>query len=589
MKKHLLFLITLFTLFMCVGNIKAESIDSINMDVYVDKNGDAHVTEVWEANPTIETEYYHAYYNIGKSTITDLKVKDEEQEYTYMDWDISANFATKAHHYGFNYANNGVELCFGKSSYKHHIYTLTYKISDFVYNTTDNKQIMYWTMLNKINPAPYNVEIKIYSDEKFSNELPVWGYGNYGGIAKVKDGVIYLSNDHLNNTDYMTFLAKFDKKIYKTNNLFNYDFEYIKKSADYGSIRYESEEEKPHINYEELIPFADIIVFVLVIVAFLQVVKFIVKKSHKIREKKKIIFKRRKLPSNRKINKYRDLICGDDIQHIYWLAYQYGLIRSKTDVLGAFLLKFIRDKKLEIKSENGFFNKQNVKILIQVPIPDFDNSIEASLYTFLYDSRYELKIDDVLDEKEFKIWCKNNYLRILNWFDKIISAETEKLINEGKIIEKKSILFYKYEYDDSIREEALKLAGLKKFFEEFDNMTDKEVIDVMLWEEYLMYAQVLGVAKKVAKQFKKVYPDIITDYDFEVFDFISDVTYASLATYSFEKSLFKVMSEIAIAGTGGDDYSSGSDYSSGGGGFSSGGGGGGSFGGGGSGFGGGSR
>ena len=124
--------------------------------------------------------------------------------------------------------------------------------------------------------------------------------------------------------------------------------------------------------------------------------------------------------------------------------------------------------------------------------------------------------------------------------------------------------------DDSMYEEALKVAGLKKFFNEFGNMTDKEAIDVKLWEEYLMYAQIFGVAEKVAKQFKKLYPDVITDYDYNTFVYINHVSYSGISSAN-------------------SAYSRAQSYSSGGGGFSSGGGGGGSFGGGGGSFGGGSR
>jgi len=96
-------------------------------------------------------------------------------------------------------------------------------------------------------------------------------------------------------------------------------------------------------------------------------------------------------------------------------------------------------------------------------------------------------------------------------------------------------------------------------------MEDKEAIEVMLWEEYLMYAQIFGVADKVAKQFKKLYPEVITDYDYESVVFVRNVSYSGIRSANTAKQRAQ-------------------SYSSGGGGFSSGGGGGGSFGGGGGGF-----
>ena len=84
----------------------------------------------------------------------------------------------------------------------------------------------------------------------------------------------------------------------------------------------------------------------------------------------------------------------------------------------------------------------------------------------------------------------------------------ENLIQEGKIIEveKKALVFkYKeYNLDDSLREEAKQLKGLKKFLIDFTNIKDREAIEVHLFDEYLMFASIFGIADKVLKQLKIV-------------------------------------------------------------------------------------
>ncbi len=567
MKKGLTYLLVLLITFLTMGIVKAESISSIKMDVYVDNAGDAHVTEVWDAYPTEKTEYYHAYYNIGESSITDLKVKDEEHEYTYVDWNLDGSLSDKAYHYGYNYDYDGVELCFGKSSYNHHTYTLTYTIKNFVYNTNDDKQIMYWTMLNKINPSPSNVEIKIYSDTKFSDELPVWGYGNYGGLAYVYDGAIYLSNDHLNNTDSMVFLAEFDANTFNTDIVFDHTLDEVKDMAEDGANHYS----------ENKSSFADVIIGIFAFIfnfgIWIVIIIACAAGSRPTYGTKKLKFSKegRKLPKERDINMFRDLPCGKDIKRAYWLACQYGLIKKKTDFLGAVLLKWIKEKKVTVEndSKGTVFKRENTKIIFNSLTIDTGDVNEDNLYKYMY----EASVDGILENKEFERWCTKHYNKMLKWFDKVIDSETEKLVDEGMITKESSKGFFSstiYNVEDSLLEEAVKVAGLKKFFKEFDNMTDKEAIDVYLWEEYLMYAQIFGVAEKVAKQFKKLYPDVITDYDYNTFIYINTVSYSGISSAN-------------------SAYSRAQSYSSGGGGFSSGGGGGGSFGGGGGSFGGGSR
>ena len=56
-------------------------------------------------------------------------------------------------------------------------------------------------------------------------------------------------------------------------------------------------------------------------------------------------------------------------------------------------------------------------------------------------------------------------------------------------------------------DEAIHLKGLKKFLLDFSIMPEREYFEVEIWEEYLIFAQLLGIADKVEKQFKKLYPD----------------------------------------------------------------------------------
>ena len=129
--------------------------------------------------------------------------------------------------------------------------------------------------------------------------------------------------------------------------------------------------------------------------------------------------------------------------------------------------------------------------------------------------------------------------------------------------------YYAFLIKDSLKEEAIHLAGLKKFLNEFSRIKEKKVIEVKLWKEYLIFAQIFGIAKEVAKQFKDYYPEILQYNDGYNSNFdIMDVIILNNIT----------MSTVNAATSA---RSAANNYSSGGGGFSSGGGGFSSFGGGG--------
>ncbi|MDO5556232.1 MAG: DUF2207 domain-containing protein [Clostridia bacterium] len=189
-----LFFTFIFCFFIFIGSsVEANSISSINMDIHIDNYGNANITEVWNCNTTQGTEVYHPYYNLGNSEIKNFTVSEGNTKYTNLNsWNTSASFDSKSYKNGINYISNGVELCWGISSYEKHIYTLNYTITNFV-SQLEDYQMIYWTLIPYEFSNPIgSVYIKLYSDFSYDSETPVWGYGNYGGTCYVYDGYIEM-------------------------------------------------------------------------------------------------------------------------------------------------------------------------------------------------------------------------------------------------------------------------------------------------------------------------------------------------------------------------------------------------------------
>lgn len=110
-------------------------------------------------------------------------------------------------------------------------------------------------------------------------------------------------------------------------------------------------------------------------------------------------------------------------------------------------------------------------------------------------------------------------------------------------------------------DEGEKWKGLKKYMEDFSLLNEKEIPALEVWEEYLVYATVFGIADKVIKQLKLVYPQI------EEMDNFNTASYVYLMSHTNFNSSFSNAINSSISST----MSSGSG---GGGGFSGGGGGG---------------
>lgn len=196
-KKLKIFLLAIFA-FICLtffNSADANSIDSMSMDIAIDNNGNASVTEYWKCYANQGSEIYHPYYNLGNSVISNLSVSDGNTTYTTLSsWNTSGNLDSKAYKCGINKVSNGIELCWGISKYGSHNYIVKYTISNFVSELTDS-QMIYWTLIpHNFSNSIGNAYIKIHTNFRISDSVGVWGYGNYGGTAYVYNGYIEMQS-----------------------------------------------------------------------------------------------------------------------------------------------------------------------------------------------------------------------------------------------------------------------------------------------------------------------------------------------------------------------------------------------------------
>ena len=550
MKKILLFIMLLIIPI----SVSADTMYSVDMDIEILEDGSANITEMWNVKADNGSEWYKQLYNLGNSQLSNFVVYMDGYPLSYKEWDVNESLHEKRGYYGINYTADGLELCFGKYDYNNHKFTLKYTISNFVFNTSDS-QVLYWTLMPNVTLDNFSVDVTSYY--YFPDNLDVWGYG-YKGYAYVKDGKISMSNEGPLRNNYVVLLAKFPLGTFNTSNMVDgyTDFNTVYNMAANGSYEY---------NYDTILDnsfFAYFISIIVVVLIFLPVVIFEIVKFRTMGYG----YKDNKSVSKKDVPMFRDIPCNKDIHYANALLKLNKFGNKETNILGAIILKWVRNNKVLFKNEQkGIFNK-NTSIIDLTLNPSFDNEYEERLFAMMY----EASRDGYLETREFEKWCNNNYSKFLDLFKKMENSVISSLKENGKIYKRtfKSECKYQNIMNDEIYDESVKLYGLKKYLEEFSNMDTKEVMEVRLWDEYLMFAYLFGIADKVAKQLKNMYPEVIhqmesMNYDYDTILFINHISTRSVRAASAARSAAE-------------------SYSAGGGGFSSGGGGGGSFGGGGS-------
>lgn len=215
------------------------------------------------------------------------------------------------------------------------------------------------------------------------------------------------------------------------------------------------------------------------------------------RKKELMLKKESKLKKYKDISYYRDIPFDGDIFKIYYALYQYNLVDNKTDLIGAFLLNLIR------KGE-AILTNDNKGIYIDFDKVDCTYSSEFDLIRIL---RGAAK-DNVLEINELKKYAKRHRKVLGNWLYNAINNQTRYFKRTNMIYEENGKMVISSEFNIEVE----KIIGFKKFLLNFSNIDDREVMEVKLWEMYLVLAELLGIADKVIKKFKN---KTINNYDIE--------------------------------------------------------------------------
>lgn len=572
-KIFLVLLITIVTLMPIPVFASGNDLQSIDMDIYINQDGSALIKETWQMETKEGTENYKEFNNLYGATISDLSVTDETgKTYQYInDWDIDASRQEKKDKCGIIEKNDGYELCYGIGDYGQRTYTMTYKITPFV-NQYNDCQGFNWRLVNQnMDPKPNEFKAIIRSDYQFyDQESDIWGFGYEGKVIFDDQGAIVLSNRNLDNDslgdiNYVNILVRVPDYTYTNAVDKDESFETVLDDAREGS----SYEDDTDI-------FAFIIMGIAVVFIAVMIIIAVISKANK---NKKIYFSdgNDDIPSMKDVNPFRDIPCNKDIYYFYYVARKAGMIDDDdcSGILCAMLLKWIRDGYVNFEMEpgTGWFKKDKYEIDFNGEIPTVNNLEKKMLGYF----RQASGSNRVLENKEFERWCKENYEEIVDWFDDLITYEENEL--KSKQVMKTQTTYKKIlgidvsdekvVYEPSFRDDIIYVKGLKRFLLDFSSIEDKKVIEVKLWEEYLMFASILGIADEVEKQIGKLCPE------FNQYSNI-DYTYTLYATRRFMYGGVRSASN-AYEAAHSSSYSGGGGFSSfggGGGGFSGGGGGG---------------
>lgn len=617
--KKILYIILFVALFICIGTVKSKAgqlrLNELNFDVQINNDGSMDVTETWNIRIR-ETNTLYKTFKTDKSKyseITNVTVKDitygANQEFIKTpNW---AYHVAKNRYYGTKNEDGDFEIGWGvgldnQTATKK--YEISYTVKDAITKYNDYAEL-YWQFVGEnFEISSTKVTGTIYLPSNVSNkeDIKVWGHTKdlNGTIYATDTNKIEFQIDNYRSGRYVEIRTLFPTNLInktgrtKNTEILQTAIKEETKWADKANAR-----RKRNEFLEKAIP---VIILGTVVVVNLILIIVYIKKAIKYSKKNKEL---KKYEPTTKLQYYRDLpdeqaTPGEAVKILNmeldaFTPTNFGKIFSAT------MLNLALKGYIEIKQEKNEKGRDNINIYIlrqenaglkpneerimafirkaakeknELTLKELEKYIKnhptgtESLLKLTYsDVKKQLIDQEIIDKQEEKEYQKYKnkqigyivgiiFLLCFTFIAFIIPAIILIIdaILCGKIAKKINVLTQK----GVDQKEEWK--GLKKYMEDFSMLDKREVPELVIWEKYLVFATAFGIADKVIKQLKIVYPNFE-----EITTGMNTYTYMYIMMNTNFSTSFSSAISTSINSSMASAYSSGSG---GGGGFSGGGG-----------------
>jgi len=470
--------------------LDAQEIRSVNTEVVLNVDGSADITQIWDATVVSGTEWYIPVSNLGKMKVSDLHVFENGQEYANEGrrWDVDRSLERKAGKCGIvEKDGNDVEICWGQGSYGDHIWTCKYHLSGLVQALSDYDAFNHQFVNPGLVATPKSARLVVInntgSQEWNSENTRVWGFGFDGEINVIAGSIVAELSGRMQS---MNAMVRFDKGMFEPEISRNMSFDQMQEKAFKKS------------SYNDGTDWVAIIMMLLFLLPSVGSVIYMVVASALGYTYKKNLFGQSKIT-----DWYREAPVGGNIPGAWYVltkGSRFGNPNRPEFLVGTYFLKWILEGSLRVSADSSKRFGNDTVLVFTDKHPDYTCQEEKDLYRWAV----EAAGDKVLESAEFKKWSRKHSEMLIKWPEKVQNAGYAYLVDNGYI---NGLGKGKPEKYQDLRN----VIGFKNFLNDFTLSSEREARDVNLWKSYLIYAQMYGIAEKVAKQFKNLYPEFFQE------------------------------------------------------------------------------
>ncbi len=528
------------------------SVDSIRVEVTLNEDGSADIAQVWNTYADEKTEFYVPFNTGEYLALTDFKVADTEKAYTYNDdWDIDASFDEKAYTCGLNPTDGGYELCWGISQYGKNTYNIAYTVHNMVGDYEESDGFLFRFINDEMNTTPTDVEltIRLANGTKLTDETcNIWAFGYDGDIVFQNGTIVAKTASPIDYENHMTLMIELDKGILSPICDMDMAFSEVKERA------FENSDYDPNAAEDDA--WIVLLLFALFAAAFilLLLVTLIIKIVHRVQIKRFV----------KAFGYHRDVPNGGDLNVSAQIGVYFSLFKEE-NIIGAYLMRLMNDGCIQpVTTEKvGLFGVTAKNTDLQLCRSPMNDAYAKQLYDVL---KKGMGDDDLITEKEMKKLCKKQPT-LLRGFISTTKAAGNSALRANGCFKRVSPTALSH-LSDAGKQQLGELFGFKQYLEDFSLLSEHELNAATVWRELMVYAVLYGIADKVIKEIRELYPEQLEEID--IYD--RNTVFVHMYYRSMYSTMVQREQEIQAARSSG---SGGRASFGGGGGFSGGGSGGG--------------
>ncbi len=468
-------------------------IPELKIEIELNSDGSADITQEFYAVVEEGTEMYLYYFNNEYLEITDFQVSDEDGTYEVLEdeWNTYSSFEDKAGKCGMISNIGRDDMCWGITEYGEKQYTVTYTLHDLVSAYEEADGFNYRFVSPGFDGRPTNVELTIRNSDGSAitdEETDIWAFGYDGQIELIDGEIRAWSETDLGEENHMTIMVEFEKGIYTPEHTMEKSFASVKEEA-FADSTYQNMD-----RFDTLGLVLTVFCGIMGPIVVIAIGWWLWNKIRRNNREKKVAY-------------FRELPNDGDLNASYILGCKTGYLKEE-GLFGAHILRLLGTGTLEMMPTAIESEEMPLRLVRE---PATGDTCDNKLYEML---KVAADGDGVVELRRFESYYQDiDKGKTLSAFGYYCERQGMEVLRKGDCLKDGVTCESTRDLTKTGNARLDELLGFRRYLQDFTLLQEREMVSAVMWQDYMAYAVLLGIAEPAMDQFKEVCLGQLPDFE----------------------------------------------------------------------------